>query len=136
MGGGVTAFRPWLETASKTRKTPRASGRGGYALVVNRDSALSVVLNPGRPQTGKAMLVDGSLPVEEFIDAERVAFTSLFEAQETTTHGSNDFRLAANYPTSGVGWRQIRNSERAAVRTDNVLYARTHLYGHFTLYST
>ena len=38
-----------------------------------------------------------------------------------------------------LGWLAavaIRNGERAAVRTDNVLYARTHLYGHFTLYST
>ena len=81
------------------------------------------------------MLVDGGLPVQEFIDAERIALTRLFEAEQATADGGDNFCLAADNPPSRIGRRKVRNCQRAAVGANNVLHARTHLYGHFTLYS-
>ena len=98
-------------------------------------SALAVMLDPCGSQTGKAMFVDGGLPVQEFIDTERITLAGFFKAEEAPAHGGNDFGLAADHPPSRIGWRKIRYRKRTTIRADYVLYARTHLYGHFTLYS-
>ncbi|MNT90007.1 hypothetical protein D3C72_2308350 [compost metagenome] len=82
------------------------------------------------------MFVDGSLPVQEFIDAQCVAVAGLFEAEQPAAHGSDDFGFTADDPPPRIGGGKVCNRERTSVRSDNVLNARTHLYGHFTLYST
>jgi hypothetical protein len=68
----------------------------------NFSSAFAVMLDPGRPQAGEAMLVDGSLPVEEFIDGKGIALASLLEAQEATADSRDDLGLAADNPATGV----------------------------------
>lgn len=82
------------------------------------------------------MLIDGGLPVKEFIDTERITLAGFFKAEQATANGSNNFGLPANNPTTGIGRRKIGYRKRTTIRADNVLNAWTHLYGHFTLYST
>lgn len=60
-------------------------GSKGYAALGNPNWAgalrilpLPVVLYPSGAQPRKAVLVDGCLPIEEFIDAERVTLTCFF----------------------------------------------------------
>jgi hypothetical protein len=98
--------------------------------------ALAVVLDPGGPQTGKAMFIEGSLPVQEFINAERVALACFFKAKQSTANGGNNFGLPTNNPATGICRGEIGYRKRTTIRADNVLNAWTHLYGHFTLYST
>src|SRR6202043_3675065 len=70
---------------------------------------LAVLLDAGRAQSGKAMLVDGKLPREEFVDRQRVAAASLLEGEQTAADRGNDFGLTANDPPFGPGRGQIRN---------------------------
>src|SRR5690606_17908060 len=104
----------------------------GAGSAMRQASAFAIMLDPGRAQAGKPMLVDGCLPVEEFVDTERIARAGLLETQQSATNGGHDFRLAADDPASGILWRQVRDRQRAAIRADHVLDARTHLHGHFT----
>ena len=48
---------------------------------------LAVLLNAGRAQAGKAMLVDRILPREEFLDRQRIAAARFFERQQAAAHG-------------------------------------------------
>ena len=41
------------------------------------------MLNPRRAQSGQAMTVDGALPAEEFLDAQTIAFTGIFQRKKT-----------------------------------------------------
>jgi hypothetical protein len=70
---------------------------------------LAILLDAGRAQSGKAMLVDGKLPREEFVDRQRVAAAGLLEGEQTAADRGNDFGLTANYPPFGPGRGQIRN---------------------------
>jgi hypothetical protein len=73
------------------------------------DGLLAVLLDAGRAQSGKAMLVDGKLPREEFVDGQRVTAAGLLEGEQTAAHCGNDFGLTANYPPFSSGRGQIRN---------------------------
>ena len=128
----------WGRAAVRAKTKPARASPGGFFLECSERKALafSIMLDPGCAQSGKPVLVDGSLPVEELVNAECVAGAGLFKRQEPAAHGSNDFRFAANDPPPGIFWRKICDRERTSVRTDYVLNARAHLYGHFTLYST
>jgi hypothetical protein len=68
-------------------------------------SAFAVVLDPGGPQTGKSVLVDGSLPVEELVDTERIARAGFFEREQATADGGDNLGFAADNPTTGVPGR-------------------------------
>jgi hypothetical protein len=70
---------------------------------------LAILLDAGGAQPGKAMLVDGKLPGEEFVDRQRVAAAGLLEGEQAAAHSGNDFGLAANDPAFGPGRGQIRN---------------------------
>src|SRR5207245_6333599 len=85
---------------------------------------LAILLNAGGAQPGKAMLIDGKLPGEEFVDGQRVAAASLLEGEQTAAYSGNDFGLTANDPPFGSGRGQIRNRQRSAVRPDDCSYAR------------
>ena len=120
----------------RPQNTKPAGLRWRALILMEGALAFAVVLYPGGPQTGKAMLVDGGLPIEEFVDAQCIAVARLFEAEQPAAHSSDDFGFAADDPPPRVGGGKVCNRERTTVRSDNVLNARTHLYGHFTLYST
>lgn len=93
------------------------------------DGKLSVLLNPRSAQTGKAMTVDGTLPAEEFLDAEAIALTGILEGQKTAAHGGNNLGLAADDPTLGRRRGQVRQREGTAVRAnDKVFAAKTRLH--------
>jgi hypothetical protein len=70
---------------------------------------LAVLLDPGGPQAGQAMLIDGKLPGQKFVDRQRVAAASLLEGEQTAADCGYDFGLTANYPPFGSGRGQIRN---------------------------
>src|SRR3569623_1057275 len=95
-------------------------------------SAVAVVLDPGGTQARQTMFVDGCLPVEEFVDAQRVTGTRLLERQKSTAHGSHDFGYTTDHPAARILWREIGNGQLTSVGTNDVLHAGTHLDGHFT----
>jgi hypothetical protein len=70
---------------------------------------LAVLLDAGRPQPRKAMLVDGELPGEEFVDGQRVAAASLLKGEQAPPYGGDNFGLAADDPPFCPGRWQIRN---------------------------
>jgi hypothetical protein len=74
---------------------------------IRRERLLAILLNACRAQAGKTMLIDRELPGQKFVDRQRVPAASLFEGEESATHGGNDFSLAANDPAFGPGRRQI-----------------------------
>jgi len=74
-----------------------------------RESLLPILLDAGGAQTGKAMLIDGKLPGQEFIDRQGIAAAGLLKGEQTTTNGGNNFGLTANNPPFGSGCGQIRD---------------------------
>src|SRR3954454_4875381 len=84
-------------------------GRFSLNAVGSLRSLLAVLLDAGGAQAGQAMLVDGKLPEQEFVDGQRLAAAGLLEGKQPTTHRGHDFGLAANDPPFS-SWRgQIRN---------------------------
>ena len=47
---------------------------------------------------GKAVLIDGILPGQEFLDRQCVARAGLFQRQQATAHGGDHLSLAADDP--------------------------------------
>src|SRR6516164_5268124 len=112
----------------------RASLSTRYSLIRHSHLyLLAVLLNARGAQAGEAMTIDRLLPRQEFLDREGVARAGLFEAQEAAAHGGNHLGLPTDHPALGVARWQVRNSQRAAIRSDDVLDARTYLIGHSTL---
>ena len=83
----------------------------GYRPDLDRILAdlLPVLLDTRGAQPGKAMLIDGKLPGEKFVDRQRVAAASLLKGEQTAANCGNDFGLTANNPPFGPGRGQIRN---------------------------
>jgi hypothetical protein len=73
------------------------------------EGLLAILLDTGGAQSGKAVLIDGKLPGEEFVDGQRVTAASLFEGEQAAAHCGNDFGFTANNPPFGPGRGQIRN---------------------------
>jgi hypothetical protein len=70
---------------------------------------LAILLDAGGAQPGEAMLIDGKLPGEEFVDGQRVAAASLLEGEQTAADCGNDLSLTADDPPFGSGRGQIRD---------------------------
>src|SRR5262245_47272430 len=98
--------------------------------------SVPVLLDPGRSQARKSIFVDRRLPGQKFFRCKLVTLASLFEAEQTTPHGSDDFRLAAYHPAARIRGRQIGNRKWAAVRPDDIFDTRPNEIGHTTLYAT
>jgi hypothetical protein len=64
---------------------------------------LAILLDSGSAQSGKAMLVDGKLPGQEFIDGQRVAAAGFLKGEQAAANRGNDFGLTANDPPFGSG---------------------------------
>src|SRR5436305_1289894 len=80
-----------------------------------------VLLDTGRAQSGKSVLIDRHLPAQELVDRQRVAVAGLVERQEAAADGSDDLCLAADDPALRRGRRQIGDCQRTAVRPDDIL---------------
>ena len=70
---------------------------------------LAILLDTGGAQSRKAMLIDGKLPGEEFVDRQGVAAAGLLQGKQTAPDGGNDFGLTADDPPFGPGRGQIRD---------------------------
>jgi hypothetical protein len=81
--------------AKRSRFSSKAVGSGKRLL--------TILLDAGGAQSGQAVLVDGKLPGQEFIDGQRVAAASLLEGEQAAAHCGNDFGLTANNPPFGPG---------------------------------
>jgi len=117
----------------KGRRCRRPLGAFEGQPVARLPDLLAILLNPRRPQPGKAVLVDRLLPGDEFLDGQRITLTRLFKAEQAPPHRRDNFCLTADNPTFRVPRRQIGNRKRTTVRSDNIFDARTHLIGHSTL---
>jgi hypothetical protein len=53
------------------------------------------------------VLVDQSLPAQEFVDCQFIAVAGILEAEEPATHGGNDLSFSADNPTLGVRRRKV-----------------------------
>src|SRR5580704_10931926 len=98
-----------------------------YSLFANSPFAfllLSILLNARGAQAGKAVAVDRLLPGQEFLDRKGVPGTGLLEAEEAAADGGNHLGFATDHPALGIARRQVRNGQRAAIRSDHVLDAR------------
>jgi hypothetical protein len=70
------------------------------------ESALSaVLLDTRRTQPRQAVLINGTLPSEEFLDRQSVPGTGLFEGKQAAAHGGDNLRLAADDPSLGAWGR-------------------------------
>src|SRR5271156_3445007 len=94
---------------------------------------LAILLDAGGAQPGKAMLIDGKLPGEEFVDSQCVAAAGLLEGEQTAADCGNDFGLTANDPPFGAGRGQIRDRQGTTVRPDDVFYPRAMGFCHGVL---
>ena len=65
------------------------------------------MLDPSGAQTGEPVRLVGALPGAELLLGELVAAAGFLEGDLAVLHCGDDRRLAAGYPTSGVGWRQV-----------------------------
>jgi hypothetical protein len=70
---------------------------------------LAVLLDPGGAQPRKAVLIDGKLPGQEFVDGQRVTAAGLLKGEQAAANRGNDFGLATDNPPLGSGCWQIRN---------------------------
>ena len=70
---------------------------------------MAILLDTRGAQTGKAMLVDGKLPGQEFVDGQGVAAAGLLKGEQAAADCGNDFGFTANDPPFGPGRGQIRN---------------------------
>jgi hypothetical protein len=77
-------------------------GRSGSGL-------LAVLLDTRGSQPRQAVLINGTLPGEEFFDCQSVPGTGLLERKQAAAHSGDYLRLAADYPSLGAWGRQIRN---------------------------
>lgn len=132
VSGAGRPFHRGRGARCRNHEKARRGGAGRAVCGLRLLSAFAVVLNPSRPETGEAMLVDGGLPVEELVDTQSISRAGFLEAEKTTANGGNHFSFTTNNPTAGILWRQIRDGERTPIRANHVLDARAHLYGHFT----
>ena len=97
----------WLgdgNALEEMRSPPGGAGRALKLVEAGDCSAFAVVLDPGRAQPGKAVLVDGGLPVEEFVDAQRIAVAGLFEAQAARRERRQQLRPCGGSPSAACSW--------------------------------
>jgi hypothetical protein len=75
----------WPLRTATVRQQKETAGQNGRRLTNWQErtwrALLTVLLDTRRAQAGKAVLVDGILPGEEFLDGQRITAARLFERQ-------------------------------------------------------
>lgn len=98
--------------------------------------SVAIVLQPRCAETRKAMLVDRTLPRQEFVDGQRISFASLLDAEKTAAYSGNHLSLAADDPSFRIPRGKICDCERRPIGSDHIAPARSHLlFGHDTRYT-
>jgi hypothetical protein len=85
--------------ANKEAEPPFRFNRNGGS----EHRLLAILLDSGRTQSGKAMLIDRELPGKEFVDGQRVAAAGFLKGEQAAADCGNDFGLTANNPPFGTG---------------------------------
>jgi len=99
---------PWRKfSIKKSASQGEADFRQMPSVLAER--LLAILLDAGGAQSGKAVLIDGKLPGQEFVDGQRVAAAGLLEGEQTAANRSDDLGLTADNPPFGPGCGQIRN---------------------------
>src|SRR3954464_4415541 len=98
-GGDENAEMKKTGFARQSRFSSNAAGR----------SLLAILLDAGGAQASKAVLVDGELPGQEFVDRQRVAAAGFLKGKQAAANRSNNLGLTADDPPFGAGRGQIRN---------------------------
>src|ERR1041384_567642 len=94
----------WLTTvkaaaiSSGMKKTGFAKRSRLSSHLSGRKSLLPVLLDAGGPQAGQAMLIDGKLPGQEFVDRQRIAAAGFLEGKQASADRCNNLGLAADHP--------------------------------------
>jgi hypothetical protein len=105
----------WLTTVkarancSGMKKTAFAKRSRFSSNLSGRKSLLAILLDPGGPQTGQAMLIDRKLPGEELVDRQRVTAAGFLEGKQAASDRCDDFGLAADNPPFGARRGQVGN---------------------------
>src|SRR4029079_9261994 len=73
------------------------------------ESLLPILLDAGGPQACQAMLIDGKLPGQEFVDRQRIAAAGFLEGEQASADRCNDFGLAADDPPFGSRRGEVGN---------------------------
>jgi hypothetical protein len=78
------------------------------------------LLNARRAKSGKAVLIERMLPVEDFLNGQRVSAARLVKGQEAATDRCHDVCLVTNHPARP--WpREIGHCKRASIRTGDAI---------------
>jgi hypothetical protein len=105
----------WLTTvkaaanSSDMKKTAFAKRSRFSSNLSVRAGLLPILLDPGGPQTGQTMLIDGKLPGQEFVDRQRITAAGFLEGKQAPSDRCNDLGLAADDPPFGTGRGQVGN---------------------------
>src|SRR5258707_4450638 len=110
----------------------------GFRLVSYvRSTSMAILLDSRRAQSRKAEALDCALPGEELFHRQRVTTARILQVQQAASDSHHHFGLAPDDPSFRVGRRQIGQSERTAIGSDHVAYARPPLLlAHFSHHST
>src|SRR5579871_4236727 len=106
------------------RKKSASQGEADFHQMIALGALLAILLNSGGSKPRKAVLVDGELPGQEFVDGQRIAATVFLEGQQAAAHSGNDFGLATDDPSLRSGCGQIRDRQRTAIGPDDVFDPR------------
>ena len=95
--------------SSHMKKIGLATRADLHQIRIGSEGLLAILLDAGGAQSGQAMLIDGELPGQEFVDRQGVAAAGLLKGEQAAADRGNDFGLAADDPPFGSGRGQIRN---------------------------
>jgi hypothetical protein len=62
---------------------------------------MSVLLDTCGSQPGQSVAINRGLPGKKLLNRQGISTAGLIKAQQPATHGGNDLRLTANYPSFG-----------------------------------
>jgi hypothetical protein len=74
----------------------------------------AIILKTGHAQARQAVAVDEPLPRQELFKRDRIALACFLEAEHAGADCGDDFGLAADDPTLGLGWRQAVERDAGA----------------------
>src|SRR6478672_12015992 len=95
--------------SSDMKKTGFAKRSRFSSNLLVQESLLPILLDPGGPQAGQTMLIDGKLPGQEFVDRQGITAAGFLEGEQAAADRCNDLGLAADNPPFGA-WRwQVSN---------------------------
>jgi hypothetical protein len=128
--------RRFSDRLNKMRPAERRGARQYRERCSRPEGSLAIFLDPCGPQTGQSVPVDGPLPAQEFIHRQLVPLAGLFHREESATHGRHDFRFSADHPPLCIPRREIGDSQRTTVGSNDVARTRSvRLLAHSTLHT-